>query len=202
VCSCTSSQTSGRPPCEESGRAALWRRLDALCRGRAIDRDRLRGRLFVAANARVKLDDSGWQAELVETGQRIEPRLIALDPLARMKAAGREENSQTDMAALVEYLRLLRDETTSAVGFVHHTGHAGDTMRGSSDLESIWESRLAWKRDGQSSLVEITANTAKPKPANPSTTASAGTATPARCGPARHRRRRPTPRAADRRVAY
>jgi RecA-family ATPase len=30
---------------EESGRRALWRRLDALCRGRAIDAHELRGRL-------------------------------------------------------------------------------------------------------------------------------------------------------------
>lgn len=143
--------------CEESGRAALWRRLDALCRGRAIDPGRLRGRLHVAANARVKLDDPGWQAELIQVGQRIQPRLVALDPLARMKAAGRDENAQSDMAALIEYVRLLRDETSSAVGFVHHTGHAGETMRGSSDLESAWESRLHWKREGQSPLVEIQA---------------------------------------------
>ena len=44
---------------EESGEAALWRRLDALCRGRAIDREELRGRLLVAPNRRVKLDDAG-----------------------------------------------------------------------------------------------------------------------------------------------
>lgn len=42
---------------EESGRRALWRRLDALCRGRAIPPEELRGRLLVAANERVKLDD-------------------------------------------------------------------------------------------------------------------------------------------------
>ena len=140
---------------EESGRAAMWRRLDALCRGRAIDPERLRGRLLVAANARVKLDDPGWQAELVAIGRDRRPRLFAFDPLARMKAAQRKENAQDEMAPVIEYARELREQTAAAVAFVHHTGHTGDHMRGSSDLESVWETKLVWKRDGQSPLVTI-----------------------------------------------
>jgi hypothetical protein len=141
---------------EESGRAALWRRLDALCRGRAIDPEELRGRLFVAANANVRLDDAGWQTELADIGRELRPRLVCFDPLARMKAAAREENSQSDMAVLIEFVRWLREETGAAVAFVHHTGHTGEHMRGASDLESAWETRLAWKRDGQSPEVTIT----------------------------------------------
>jgi hypothetical protein len=140
---------------EESGRAALWRRLDALCRGRAIPSEELRGRLMVAPNARVKLDDRDWQQRLLELGATLQPRLFVFDPLARMKAPGREENAQAAMAALVEFVRELRDRSGAAVLFVHHTGHTGTTMRGSSDLESFWETRLAWTRDGQSPLVTI-----------------------------------------------
>lgn len=140
---------------EESGRAALWRRLDALCRGRAIDREELRGRLHLAANERVKLDDPDWHDRLLSFGDRIRPRLFVFDPLARMKAPERKENEQGDMAVLVEFIRRLRDETGAAVAFVHHTGHQGAQMRGSSDLESIWETRLTWKRDGQSSTVDL-----------------------------------------------
>jgi hypothetical protein len=143
--------------CEESGRAALWRRLDSLARGYALDPEQLRGQLYVAANARVRLDDPGFQAELTAIGRDIRPRAFGFDPLARMKAATREENAQKDMAPVIEYLRDLRDETQAAVGFVHHTGHAGENMRGSSDLESVWESRLAWKRNGQDPFVEIQA---------------------------------------------
>lgn len=140
---------------EESGRTALWRRLDALCRGRAIDPERLRRRLYVAANTRQRLDDETTQRELLEISHRLQPRLFVFDPLARMKSPSREENAQKDMAILIDFVRELRDQTGSAVGFVHHTGHQGEQMRGSSDLESMWESRLAWKRDGQSPLVEI-----------------------------------------------
>lgn len=142
--------------CEESGRAAMWRRLDALCRGYGFDPERLRGRLHIATNARVKLDDPGWQAELVQLGLDVRPVAFGFDPLARMKASSREENSQKDMAPIWEFVRLLRDETASAVCFVHHTGHAGTHGRGTSDLESVWESKLDWKREGEASEVQVT----------------------------------------------
>jgi hypothetical protein len=140
---------------EESGRAALWRRLDALCRGRAINPEELRSQLLLAPSARVRLDDPDWQARLIEDGQRLRPRLFVFDPLARMKGASRDESAQKEMGTVVEFLRLLRDETGAAVSFVQHTGHQGEWMRGTSDLESVWESRLAWKRDGQSLLVDV-----------------------------------------------
>lgn len=103
----------------------------------------------------MKLDDAGWQAELVAIGRDLRPRLFVFDPLARMKDSARDENAQADMATLIEYLRELRDESEAAVAFVHHTGHLGGHMRGSSDLESAWETRLTWKREGQSPIVEI-----------------------------------------------
>jgi hypothetical protein len=138
---------------EESGRAALWRRLDALSRGRAIVREDLRG-LLLAPNKRVKLDDEGWQARLVELGQRVRPRLFIFDPLSRMKQPARDESASKDMATVIEFLRLLRDETGAGVSFVHHLGHQGEHMRGSSDLESVWESRLSWKKNEQG-LIEL-----------------------------------------------
>jgi RecA-family ATPase len=140
---------------EETGRAALWRRLDALCRGRAIDPEELRGKLFVAANARVRLDDPGWQAELEMLGKEIKPALFCFDPLARMKQPGRKENDQDQMAHVIDFWRQLRDETNAAVAVVHHTGHSGEHMRGSSDLESVWETRLTWEREAQSATVKV-----------------------------------------------
>jgi hypothetical protein len=115
---------------EESGRHALWR---------------------------VKLDDPDWQQRLLKLGHEIRPRAFIFDPLARMKDARREENDQTGMAPVIEYLRLLRDETQAAALFVHHTGHSGEHMRGSSDLESVWESRLAFKRDTDNGIVTVKA---------------------------------------------
>ena len=81
---------------EESGRRALWRRLDTLCRGRAIHPDQLRDRLLLAPNARVKLDDPDWQQRLLELGLAVRPRAFIFDPLARMKdaAPGRERSDR------------------------------------------------------------------------------------------------------------
>lgn len=152
---------------EESGLVALWRRLDALCRGRAINPEELRGRLHVSANARMRLDDAAWQNELLELGAALKPRLFVFDPLARMKDSARDENAQADMAVLIEFVRHLRDETDAAVAFVHHTGHAGGNMRGSSDLESAWETRLTWDRDGQSPLVTIDSTHREAEPSDP-----------------------------------
>jgi RecA-family ATPase len=176
---------------EESGEAALYRRLDALRRGRGIDRERLRG-LHFAPNQGVRLDDLEWQKRLIEDGQRIRPRLFVFDPLARVKSAAREENKQTDMALVIEFWRQLREKTGAAVALVHHTGHSGDQMRGSSDLESAWETRLTWKRDGTASIVQLSAEHREAE-SSPTITYGIGwdepTRTPVR--PAHHRRRRP-----------
>jgi hypothetical protein len=139
---------------EESGEAALWRRLDVLCRGRAIDHEEFRGRLFVAANRRVRLDDPDWQARLIETGKRLEPRMFVFDPLARMKAPGRKENAQEDMSPVIDFWRLLRDETGAAVALVNHTGHDGGHIRGTSDMETAWETRLGWSKSGSEVTVK------------------------------------------------
>ena len=62
---------------EESGRAALHRRLGALTRGYAIRPADL-DRLHFAANRRVRLDDEAWQARLVEAVKEIRPAAIFL----------------------------------------------------------------------------------------------------------------------------
>ena len=83
------------------------------------------------------------------------PRLYVFDPLARMKAASRNEKDQSDMGVLIEAMRDLRNATGSTVVFVHHHGHQGDHMRGSSDLESAWETKVMWKRDAKAKLVTL-----------------------------------------------
>lgn len=131
---------------EESGRAALHRRLGALTRGYAMKPETLTD-LHFAANRRVRLDDPDWQGRLLDAIAAVEPRAVFLDPLARLKTAGRRENAQEEMAVLLDFMRQMRDEGGCAVIFVHHTGHEGTHLRGSSDLESYWESKIALKRE-------------------------------------------------------
>ena len=139
---------------EESGRAALHRRLGALARGTAT-RPAALADLHFAANRRVRLDDSEWQQRLQAAVEAIEPRAVFLDPLARLKHPGRNENAQDEMALLLDFMRQLRDEAPGgpcAVVFVHHEGHSGGHLRGSSDLESYWESKVAMRRDGEEAI--------------------------------------------------
>jgi hypothetical protein len=130
---------------EESGRAALHRRLDALARGRAIEPERLR-ELHFAANRRVRLNDPEWQKRILDDVAKVKPRIVIFDPLVRLKGATTKENDQDEMAPILDFMRLLRDEAETAVVFVAHTGHNGSHMRGTSDLEGYWESKLALRR--------------------------------------------------------
>jgi AAA domain len=127
---------------EESGRAALHRRLDALTRGRAINPSKLAD-LHFAANRRVRLNDPAWRERIRVDAGKLKPRLVIFDPLVRLKGASVSENDQGEMAAVLDYPRDLRDELETAVLFVHHTGHGGTHLRGTSDLEGYWESKLS-----------------------------------------------------------
>jgi hypothetical protein len=125
---------------EESGRAALHRRLDMLVRGRALDPGRL-DELYFAANKRVRLDDFEWRNRLLNAAGERDWRLIAFDPLARVKGAV-DENVQREIGPVLDFLRDLRAVRGSTVAYVHHTPHDSTRHRGSSDLEAYWESKL------------------------------------------------------------
>lgn len=133
---------------EESGEAALHRRLDALTRGQALEADELQT-LYYAANKRVRLNEPDWQRRLDEACAEIKPRAVFLDPLARLKGAT-DENVQKEIAPVLDYMRDLRDSAGTFVGFVQHVGHGGDRMRGSSDFEAYWESKLTLRTDNGS----------------------------------------------------
>jgi hypothetical protein len=132
---------------EESGRAALHRRLDALRRGYALETDALAD-LHFAANRRVRLNDEGWKARLLAAGRVLEPRAILLDPFVRLKGAEVDENIQREVGPVLDFMRDLRDESGAMVMFVHHTGHNDrDHGRGSSDFEGYWESKVSIAAD-------------------------------------------------------
>ena len=138
---------------EESGRAALHRRLDKLLRGRAIEPGRLVG-FYFAANRRVRLDDEAWCERLLEAAGERAWRLIAFDPLARIKGATVDENQQREIGPVLDFLRDLRAASGATVGYVHHTPHDGKRHRGSSDLEAYWESKLTLaKSEGRRTLL-------------------------------------------------
>jgi hypothetical protein len=126
---------------EESGETALHRRLDALMRGNGQAPDDFDA-LFYGANLGIKLDDPAWRERLVAAAVELRPRAVFLDPLVRMKGAGRDENVQLEIGVVLETIVEVREASGAACGFAHHTGHDGRHLRGSSDLEAFWESKL------------------------------------------------------------
>jgi len=97
----------------------------------------------------VQLVEKEWQARLLEAAHELQPRAIFLDPLVRMKGAATDENDQRDMAPVLDFMRDLRETSGAAVPFVHHVGHEGGHLRGTSDLEAYWESKITVGREAQ-----------------------------------------------------
>ena len=108
---------------EESGRAALHRRLDKLVRGRAIDRRPARRVLLRREQARPSRRRRLAERLLDAAGSR-EWRLIAFDPLARVKGLV-DENVQREIGPVLDFLRDLREASGATVAYVHHSGARG-----------------------------------------------------------------------------
>ncbi|UTI62636.1 AAA family ATPase [Paraconexibacter antarcticus] len=126
---------------EESPQRDTARRLSKLIRGHAQAGDDLHN-LNVASNAGVRLSDPTWRASIEAAAEAIKPVLIAFDPLARVKGDA-DENEQTEVQAITAWMADLRTKFRCTVGFAHHTGHADKgRMRGSSDLEAWWSSKV------------------------------------------------------------
>lgn len=131
---------------EESGEQAFHRRLDRLVRGYALDRERLAD-LRYATNLGVRLNESRWQRRLTEAAKATQARAVILDPWVRVKGAATKENAQEEVGVVLDVLLRLRDTTGAAVLVSAHTGHEGRNIRGSSDLEAFWESRITLDRN-------------------------------------------------------
>lgn len=134
---------------EESGRSALHRRLSKLTKGRGIPAHHL-SQLHFSTNRGVNLSDPKWRETILSEAAAVAPVLIVFDPLARVKGGGVDESSQLEIGPVLDFLRELRRVSGAAVLFVHHTGHESrDRMRGSSDLEAYWESKLTIKQTSE-----------------------------------------------------
>lgn len=103
------------------------------------------------------LDDARHRRALARTVAEKKPRLLILDPLVRLHRG--DENSASDVADLLGYLRGLQRDHHVAVMLVHHIRKSGGSepgtaLRGSGDLHAWGDSNLYLvKRDGQATLV-------------------------------------------------
>lgn len=141
--------------CAEDGPQAVQARVAGLARARGIDFDRLAvGWIDAAA---ILLDDTIHQQRLAATVAAMKPRLLVLDPLVRLHRG--DENSASDIARVLGYLRTLQREHHVAIVLVHHVrksgaAQPGQALRGSGDLHA-WGDSNAYllMREGKPTLV-------------------------------------------------
>lgn len=123
---------------------AIKHRVDAISRARGIgDIGRLAIGLITEDNLR--LDSDEHQQRLAITLEKLEPRMLVLDPLVRLHRT--DENSAADVSGLLHYLRQLQRQYRVAVVLVHHVRKSaaeqpGQALRGSGDLHAWSDSNL------------------------------------------------------------
>lgn len=144
---------------EEPGPALIYLAEDALGTVRERISGILRSRglgieavnIYAITAPSLQLDHPRDRQRLLETIERLRPRLLLLDPLVRLHTV--DENNATDMAQLLSYFRELQRRFDLSVILIHHTrknvpvgSQAGQGLRGSSDLHAFGDSNLYLRR--------------------------------------------------------
>ena len=155
-----------RFPADEPGPVLLFAAEDA---GHIV-RARLQG-IASAAGARfetldiavidvpaLRLDHRADRQRLVETVERVRPRLVVLDPLVRLH--GVDENTVAEVAPILGFLRDIQRRFGAAVLLVHHARKSGATrpgqaLRGSSELHAWGDSNLYLRRRDRQILMTV-----------------------------------------------
>jgi hypothetical protein len=106
-------------------------------------------------------NDSEWQA-LVDLAAEIRPALIVIDTQARI-TVGMEENSNTEMGRLVHRIEQLRKASGACVLTIHHTGRAGDHMRGAIAIDGAATTTI--KVEKSEDVLNLTCTKQKDAPA-------------------------------------
>ena len=106
----------------------------------------------------LRLDHRADRQRLVETVERVSPRLVILDPLVRLH--GVDENTVADVAPILGFLRDIQRRFATAVLLVHHArksggSRPGQALRGSSELHAWGDSNLYLRRRDRQILMTV-----------------------------------------------
>jgi hypothetical protein len=126
-------------------------RIAGICQHRRLDIDAVD--LHVITAPVVRLDQDADQKRLTLTVDRIRPKLLLLDPLVRLHRL--DENSSSDISALLGFLRELQRRCDVAIVVVHDMRKAvrsqlGQALRGSGDLHAWNDHGVYLTRTGPS----------------------------------------------------
>ena len=106
----------------------------------------------------LRLDHRADRQRLIETVERIRPRLVVLDPLVRLH--GVDENTVAEVAPILGFLRDIQRRFEAAVLLVHHArksgaARPGQALRGSSELHAWGDSNLYLRRRDRQILMTV-----------------------------------------------
>jgi hypothetical protein len=124
-------------------------RLEGICAAAAVSLKRLP--LHVITSPVLRLDLEPDRDALAAAVERLQPRLLVLDPFVRLHRV--DENQAGEVAPLLAYLRELERRFATSVLLVHHAGkgghaRAGQALRGSSEFHAWGDSNLYLRRKG------------------------------------------------------
>lgn len=148
----------------EDAPGAVKQRLASLSHARGVDLNVAPVHLITAPSLRLDLERD--QARLDGTLSAIGPRLLLLDPFVRLHRI--DENSASEVSALLAFLRELQRLHDVAIVVVHHTrkngaGGMGQALRGSGDFHA-WTDSALYVRRQQARLVVTAEHRAAPAP--------------------------------------
>jgi hypothetical protein len=122
-------------------------RLEGIAQAAGVSFQQLAIHVITAPTVRIDLEAD--RKRLRDTVAEIRPRLLVLDPFVRLHRI--DENTASEVAPLLAYLRQIQRRYETAVVLVHHSrkgGHAraGQALRGSSELHAWGDSNLYLRR--------------------------------------------------------
>jgi hypothetical protein len=143
------------------------RRLDGIASAAGVDLADLDIQVITAPVLRLDLDAD--RRSLAETVERLQPKLLILDPFVRLHRI--DENASGEVAPLLAFLRELQRRHGTAVLVVHHARkggggvRAGQALRGSSEFHAWGDSNLYLRRDADTLTLTVEHRAApSPKP--------------------------------------
>lgn len=134
----------------EDALSIVRRRLGSIAASRGICLDNLDIQVITAP--RIRLDLKEDIAALDSTISELKPRLLILDPFVRLHRI--DENSSSEVSAVLEKLRDMQRRHGMAILVVHHSkkgggsSRAGQALRGSSEFHAWGDSNLYMRRTG------------------------------------------------------
>ena len=131
-------------------------RIQGICDSRSLDIRYLD--LHVIDTPSLRLDLDSDRNKLVNSIDHLRPGLLLLDPLVRLHRA--DENSSSDISAILGFLRELQRQFHMAVILVHHMSkkhraQLGQALRGSGDLHAFGDCNAYIVRKAERLLLSV-----------------------------------------------